>query len=166
MLLLNEKYPWEDAVMPLGNHTWNLGDITSDIYFDRLTRQDGPDVPFIRLIMMINGNKLARAVYGLRVVAYGALAELAYGHLQKSSRIGIEGHIQVRERANNQGVVFEIVADRIEFIRNIDYARGYETIAMLKSRERIKPQEGRDLQSLLAITCGYSEGDDNLVTVY
>jgi hypothetical protein len=36
---------------------------------------------------------------------------------------------------------------------------------MLKSRERIKPQEGRDWQSLLAITCGYSEGDDDLVTV-
>ena len=31
----------EEPVMPLGNHTWNLGDITGDIYFDRLTRQDG-----------------------------------------------------------------------------------------------------------------------------
>jgi hypothetical protein len=151
--------------MPLGNHTWNLGDITGDIYFDKHPNKEGVEIPFIRLIMMINGSLLAKPVYGLRIVAYGALAELAFGHLQKSSRIGVEGHIQMRERGNNLPPVFEIVADHIEFIRNIDYERGSQVIETLKARERIQPQRGMNWQTLSTITCGYSEGDENLVIV-
>jgi hypothetical protein len=151
--------------MPLGNQTWNLGDITGDIYFDRLHPKSGPDIPYIRLILMINGNRFVRPVYGLRVVAYGALAELAYGHLQKGSRIGVEGHIQMRERANNLPPVFKVVADHIEFIRNIDYERGNEVITALKNQGRLKPQEGLDITTLSTLTCGYSEGDETLVVV-
>ncbi len=82
--------------MPLGNFTWNIGDINGDIYFDKHTNQKGEEVPFIRLVMICNGSAHAKPLYGLRIVAYGALAEMAYGYLKKGSRIGVEGHIQQR----------------------------------------------------------------------
>jgi hypothetical protein len=71
----------------------------------------------------------------------------------------------MRERGNNLPPVFEIVADHIEFIRNIDYERGSQVIDTLKARERIQPQRGINWQALSTITCGYSEGDENLVIV-
>lgn len=151
--------------MSLGNHTWNIGDINGDIYFDKHTNQKGEEVPFIRLLMICNGTVQAKPVYGLRIVAYGALAEMAYGFLKKGSRIGVEGHIQQRDRGNELPPVFEIVADHIEFIRHIDYERGSQVIETLKERNRVKPQRGTNWQSIPEITCGYSEGDDNLVTV-
>lgn len=151
--------------MPLGNHTWNIGDINGDIYFDKHTNKEGLEVPFIRLLMICNGTAQAKPIYGLRIVAYGALAEMAYGFLKKGSRIGVEGHIQQRDRGNNLPPVFEIVADHIGFIRHIDYERGSQVIESLKARDRVKPPRGMNLQTIPEITCGYSEGDENSVTV-
>jgi len=151
--------------MPLGNHTWNIGDINGDIYFDKHTNKEGLEVPFIRLLMICNGTAQAKPIYGLRIVAYGALAEMAYGFLKKGSRIGVEGHIQQRDRGNNLPPVFEIVADHIEFIRHIDYERGSQVIESLKARDRVKPPRGVNWQTIPEITCGYSEGDENSVTV-
>jgi hypothetical protein len=151
--------------MPLGNHTWNIGDINGDIYFDKHTNKEGLEVPFIRLLMICNGTAQAKPIYGLRIVAYGALAEMAYGFLKKGSRIGVEGHIQQRDRGNNLPPVFEIVADHIEFIRHIDYERGSQVIESLKARDRVKPSRGMNWQTIPEITCGYSEGDENSVTI-
>lgn len=151
--------------MPLGNHTWNIGDINGDIYFDKHTNKEGLEVPFIRLLMICNGTAQAKPIYGLRIVAYGALAEMAYGFLKKGSRIGVEGHIQQRDRGNNLPPVFEIVADHIEFIRHIDYERGSQVIESLKARDRVKPPHGVNWHTIPEITCGYSEGDESSVTV-
>lgn len=151
--------------MPLGNFTWNIGDINGDIYFDKHTNQRGEEVPFIRLVMICNGTTNIKPLYGLRIVAYGALAEMAYGYLKKGSRIGVEGHIQQRDRGNDLPPVFEIVADHIEFIRNIDYERGSQVLETLKARERVKPARGLNWKSMCEITCGYSEGEENYVTV-
>ncbi|TLM99998.1 single-stranded DNA-binding protein [bacterium] len=151
--------------MPLGNHTWNIGDINGDIYFDKHTNKEGLEVPFIRLLMICNGTAQAKPIYGLRIVAYGALAEMAYGFLKKGSRIGVEGHIQQRDRGNNLPPVFEIVADHIEFIRHIDYERGSQVIESLKARDRVEPSRGMNWHTIPEITCGYSEGDENIVTV-
>jgi len=83
---------------------------------------------------MIEGSPGAKPVKGLRILVYGTLAELVFAHVQKGSRIGVEGHIQLRYRPNIQTPVFEIVAERVEFIRNIDYERGKPVIADLKQR--------------------------------
>jgi hypothetical protein len=120
--------------MAQGNFTWQRGDLTGDIYFDYLHPQNQEPLPYLRMYLMIDGSPDAKPVKGLRVLVYGTLAELVYGHVQKGSRIGVEGHIQMRNRPNTTTPVFEIVAERIEFIRNIDYERGKQTVAELKQQ--------------------------------
>ena len=144
--------------MAIGNVSWNRGDITSDIYYDHIIKEGKPDLPVVRLIMMIDGFGEVKSVMGLRIVAYGALAELAYGHLQKSSRIGVEGHIQIREREDVSTPAFEIVADHIEFIRNIDYGKGSQVVAALRDRKMIQPLPGLEWASISEIACGTMRG--------
>ena len=120
--------------MAQGNFVWQRGDITGDIYFDHIRPREGEPIPFVRLYLMVDGTREARPVKGLRVMVYGGLAELVYGHVQKGSRIGVEGHIQLRYRPNNPTPVFEIVAERVEFLRNIDFERGSQVIAEMRKR--------------------------------
>ena len=124
--------------MAQGNMTWHRGDLTGDIYFDYLHLKGGQTIPYIRLYLMVDGTPEAKPIKGLRILAYGMLAEVVYGHVQKGSRIGIEGHVQLRYRPNHPTPVFEIVAERIEFIRNIDYERGKKMIEELKGRDKGK----------------------------
>jgi hypothetical protein len=58
------------------NLAWIKGDITSDIYYD-IFHLDSKDGQHIRLYRMIKGLVGAAAVKGVRVCAYGPLAELA-----------------------------------------------------------------------------------------
>lgn len=122
--------------MAQGNFIWTRGDITGDIYFDYLHPNNADPIPYIRLYLMIDGTPEAKPVRGLRILVYGALAELVFGHVQKGSRIGVEGHVQLRQRPNIPTPVFEIVAERVEFIRNIDYERGKQIVAELKARQK------------------------------
>jgi len=52
--------------MAQGNFTWHRGDITGDIYYDYLRPPSGEKIPFIRLYMMIDGNRDAKPVRGTR----------------------------------------------------------------------------------------------------
>jgi hypothetical protein len=104
------------------NLTWIKGDITGDIYFD-IFHLDSKDVQYLRLYLMIKGVVRSVAVKGLRVCVYGPLAELVYGHVRKGSRLGVIGHIQ--QRTTREGkMVFEIVAEEVEFLRNIEWEAG------------------------------------------
>ena len=58
-------------------------------------------------------------------------------HVQKGSRIGVEGHIQMRERPNTTSPTFEVVAEHVEFIRHIDYERGNQVMEELKARGKL-----------------------------
>lgn len=136
--------------MAQGNLTWHRGDITGDIYFDYLRPLNHDPIPYVRLYLMVEGSPVSKPVKGLRVLVYGTLAELVYGHLQKGSRIGVEGHIQLRYRPNNTTPVFEVVAEKIEFIRNIDYERGKQVIAELKQREK-RNSAASDLEMITQI---------------
>ena len=131
-----------------GNFTWQRGDITGDIYFDHLRPENQDPVPYLRLYLMIDGSPEAKPVKGLRVLVYGTLAELVYGHVQKGSRIGVEGHIQMRNRPNTPTPVFEVVAERVEFIRNIDYERGKQVVAELKQRGKRNGSAASDLEMI------------------
>jgi len=145
--------------MAQGNFTWHRGDITGDIYFDYLRPPSGERIPFIRLYMMIDGNRDAKPVRGLRIMAYGNLAEILYGHVQKGSRIGVEGHIQMRERPNSTSPTFEVVAEHVEFIRHIDYERGNQVMEELKGRG--KGQGTAMLGSPTPFDISFAEGTGN-----
>ncbi len=144
--------------MAQGNITWHRGDITGDIYFDYLRPPAGERIPFIRLYMMIDGNRDAKPVRGLRIMAYGNLAEILYGHVQKGSRIGVEGHVQMRERPNSPSPTFEIVAEHVEFIRNIDYERGNQMMEELKARGSLPG--AKSVANPTALEIIYAEGNN------
>ena len=123
--------------MARNNLAWVKGDITGDIYFDIL-HLDSKDVQYLRLYLMVKGVFGAAAVKGLRVCIYGPLAELVYGHVRKGSRLGVIGHIQQRKTRKGE-MVFEIVADEIEFLRNIDWEAGERIRKDLVQRGLIRP---------------------------
>lgn len=125
--------------MARANSVVLMGDITSDIYYDVFT-QNGKAVPFLRVYLMINGSPEAKEVKGLRVVFYGYLAELSEAHLQKGSRLLVQGHIQMR-RAPNGKPTFEIVAEEAEYLRNITWERGQKRREELAAEGRKQPEK-------------------------
>ncbi len=122
--------------MARNNHCYIKGDITGDIYYDVL-KLGGKDVQFLRLYLMMKGVEGAAAVKGLRVCVYGPAAELTYGHVRKGSRIAVIGHLQSRD--TNSGKVIEIVAEEIDFLRNIDWETGERTRLDLVRRGLLRP---------------------------
>ena len=114
--------------MARNNQVKVKGNLTGDIYYDVLQNKAGQSTPFMRFYLMINAERGVNEVRGLRVLCYGKLAEYAEAHLQKGSKVIVDGHIQMRtikNGGNNGGnVVFEIVADDIDFVQHIDWERG------------------------------------------
>ncbi len=123
--------------MARNNLTWIKGDITGDVYYDVL-RLDSQDVQYLRLYLMVKGVIGAAGVKGLRICVYGPLAELVYGHVRKGSRLGVIGHIQ--QRTTHQGkMVFEVVAEEVEFLRNIEWEAGERVRKDLVQRGLLRP---------------------------
>ena len=85
---------------------------------------------------------------------YGLLAELTYAHVQKGSRIFVEGHVQTRMRRNNEMIV-EVVAEDVDFIRNIDYDRGNRVAEELRSRGMFNAVNASGQNQLTSISLGY-----------
>ena len=130
--------------MARNNLTWIKGDITGDIHHDNF-HLDSKDVQYLRLYLMIKGVVGTAAVKGLRVhVSHGPLAELVYGHVRKGSRLGVIGHIQ--QRTTREGkMVFEIVAEEVEFLRNIEWEAGARVRQDLVERGLFRPSHnGKD----------------------
>jgi single-stranded DNA-binding protein len=124
--------------------TWNnsvavIGDITGDIYYDILQINNKP-VPFLRVYMVINASGESREVKGLRIVFYGAKAELAEAYLQIGSRILVQGHLQLRKDRRNV-VVVEVVSEHIYYIRNFDGGRGSQRLKELKLSGKLDQDE-------------------------
>ncbi len=139
--------------MAQSNHVSVKGDITGDIYYDVL-EIDGKEMPYLRLYMMINGSREAYPVKGLRICMYGLLAELTYAHVQKGSRIFVQGHLQTRLRRNNDLVV-EIVAEEVDFLRNIDYERGNRAAEELRQKGLYNKVSQADQSQLGSVSIGY-----------
>jgi single-stranded DNA-binding protein len=139
--------------MAQSNHVSVKGDITGDIYYDILDIGE-KQTTYLRLYMMINGSREAHPVKGLRICMYGLLAELTYGHVHKGSRIFVEGHVQTRTRRNGD-VTVEVVAEDVDFIRNIDYERGNRVIEDLKRRGLFNTVNKGGTNELTSISMGY-----------
>ena len=89
------------------------------------------------MLLFLKAVEGSASVEGLRVVVYGPLAELTYGHVQKGSRIAVFGHIQ--QRIHNGNLFFEIVAEEIQYIRNVDWERGEQIRMDLVRRGELHP---------------------------
>jgi single-stranded DNA-binding protein len=129
--------------MARNNRVSVQGDLTGDIHYD-VIQKEGRAIPFLRVYMMINNSSTAGEVRGLRVMFYGLLAEEAEAHLQKGSRIEVEGHLQIR-RIPDEGVSVEVAAEDVDYIRNITWERGAKRLAEMaavgKKRPRLDPVE-------------------------
>jgi single-stranded DNA-binding protein len=129
--------------MARNNRVSVQGDLTGDIHYD-VIQKDGRGIPFLRVYMMINNSSTAGEVRGLRVMFYGLLAEEAEAHLQKGSRIEVEGHLQIR-RIPDEGISVEVAAEDVDYIRNITWERGAKRLAEMaaagKKRPRLDPVE-------------------------
>ena len=123
--------------MARNNHVFLVGDLSGNIRFDVL-RLGEEDVQYLRINLFVKPLEGTSKVTGLPVVMYGPLAELVYGHIQSGSRIAVMGHIQQRTTTKGFKSV-EIVAEEVQFIRNIDWERGEEVRKTLVSRGQLRP---------------------------
>ena len=80
------------------------------------------------------------------MVFYGILAELAEAHLQKGSRIEVEGHLQIRQ-VKNEGIVVEVVGEDVDFIRNVDWEKGRKRYAEMVAAGKIQQAQEEDVVS-------------------
>lgn len=129
-----------NAFMARNNHCSLKGDLAGDIYFD-VFQLNGENVSYVRFYMFIKGTAGASTVKFLRVCAYGPLADLAYGYLKKGSRVHVLGHVQTRQTRKGQ-FVFEVVAEEIDFLRNIDWERGENVRRDLVARGVLRRSRG------------------------
>lgn len=139
--------------MARGNHVSVKGDITGDIFYDIMAHK-GKQVYYLRLYMMVKGGPESCEVRGLRICMYGLLAEITRAHVEKGSRIFVEGHIQIRNRPTGYPV-FEIVAEEIDFIRNIDYDRGSRVIDDLRKRGLFNAMNPNNANHLATVSVGH-----------
>jgi len=100
------------------NRIFLVGNITGDIYYDRL-RIKGTERPFLRLILM---SSRPRFVGGMRVVLWDEMAELFFPYLQRGSEIAAVGHLQTRE--HKEKLVHEIDATNLILLRKVNWEFG------------------------------------------
>lgn len=95
-----------------------LGNLSSDIYYDRL-RIAGKERYLLRLLLYTDRPLRLR---GLRVVLWDDLARLYFPYLNKGSEVAVVGGLTNR-RFRGQ-VVTEVEAEHLVLLRNIDWEHG------------------------------------------
>lgn len=100
------------------NRLFLVGNITGDIYFDRLLIK-GSERPFLRIILM---SSRPRVIGGMRVVLWDQQAELFHPYLQRGSEVAVVGALQTREFKGK--VIYEIEASNLILLRNINQEFG------------------------------------------
>ena len=100
------------------NRIFIVGNITGDIYYDRLLIKREKR-PFLRLILM---SSRPRYVGGMRVVLWDEMAELFFPYLQRGSEVAVIGHLQTR--THKEKLVHEIEATNIILLRKVNWEFG------------------------------------------
>jgi single-stranded DNA-binding protein len=100
------------------NRVFLVGNITGDIYYDRLLIKQ-VERPFLRLILM---SSRPRYVGGMRIVLWDEMAELFFPYLQKGSEIAVIGQLQTRE--HKEKLIYEVEASNLVLLRHINWEYG------------------------------------------
>ncbi len=122
--------------MARSNEVKLKGIVKDDIYYDTIER-NGKTIQFLRFLLNLPGSKEAKEVKGMRVLAYGTLAEYIEAHIQPGSYVQIVGHIQIR--STQKGLAVEAVVEDIDFIQRIDWERGRRKYSELQAIGMIPP---------------------------
>jgi single stranded DNA-binding protein len=109
------------------------GNLAYDPFFDYLQGKDG-ETPFTRFALAVDRQppRTAGPADHLLVVVYGNLAERVHPYLRKGSEISVEGWLRARAGVNHHGEqmrITEVVAEDVEFIRNINWDEGNASAA-------------------------------------
>ena len=109
------------------------GNLAYDPFFDYLEGKEG-ETPFTRFALAVDRQppRPAGPADHLLVVVYGDLAERVHPYLRKGSEVTVKGWIRAREGVNHHGEpmrVVEVVAEDVEFIRNINWEQGEASAA-------------------------------------
>lgn len=114
-----------------------LGNISSNIYFDRIM-VNGKERPMLRLIIFSKSRKGETQVRHLRIMLWDELALLYYPYLKTGSEIIVKGSLVSRTRVTslpsqngkkprtNKEIIYEIKAEQLLLLRKIDWMRGEE----------------------------------------
>jgi single-stranded DNA-binding protein len=100
------------------NRVFLVGNLTGDIYFDRLLIK-GVERPFLRVILMASR---PRVISGMRIVLWDEKAECYFPYLQRGSEIAVSGFLQSRQFKGK--LVHEIEAINMILLRNINWEQG------------------------------------------
>ncbi len=100
------------------NRVFVVGNITSDIYFDRFLMK-GENRSYLRLILMA---ERPRSVGGMRIVIWDKKTELYFPYLKKGSELAVIG--QFESRKYKEQWIHEVVSENLLLLRNIDWERG------------------------------------------
>ncbi|MBM3125281.1 MAG: single-stranded DNA-binding protein [Chloroflexi bacterium] len=100
------------------NRVFLVGNLTGDIYFDRLLIK-GTERSFLRVILMASR---PRVISGMRIVLWDEKAELYFPYLQRGSEIAVSGFLQSRQFKGK--LVHEIEAVNLILLRNINWEQG------------------------------------------
>jgi len=128
------------------NRIFIVGNITGDIYYDRLLIKSEKR-PFLRLILM---SSRPRFVGGMRVVLWDEMAELFFPYLQRGSEIAVIGHLQTRE--HRAKLVHEIEATNLILLRKVNWEFG--------EQERLRRNVGKPPASANNVFVIGELGDD------
>ena len=109
------------------------GNLAYDPFFDYLTNKRG-ETPFTRFALAVDRRppRPAGPADHLLVVVYGNLAEHVHPYLRRGSEVAVTGWLRARKGVNHHGEpmrVVEVVAEDVEFIRNINWEQGEAAIA-------------------------------------
>jgi single-stranded DNA-binding protein len=100
------------------NRVFVVGNITSDIYFDRFLMH-GEKRSYLRLILMA---EKPRSVRGMRIVIWDKKAELYFPYLKRGSELAVIGQFESRKYKDQW--IHEVVSESLLLLRNIDWERG------------------------------------------
>ncbi len=122
--------------MARNNFVFEYGEVTENIYYDVLKR-DGKSTHYLRMHLFVSRTSDAPLLRGLRVCIYGWDAVWIKDAIMQGSKVAIMGHIQRRMHDNHS--IFEIVAEDVQLLFNVNWERGMETRKSLVEKGYLLP---------------------------
>ncbi len=128
--------------MARNNSCQHVVDITGDIQYSYVLTGD-KRLPFLRMFGFVKPTVGTQGVDGMRIVAYGPLAELIYAHVRKGSRLFTITHVQRRVVVDKE--LIEFVVEECQFLRNVDWEAGESKRRELVARGELRsPYKNHD----------------------
>jgi hypothetical protein len=127
-------------------------------YFGETNMVKEKKIPFARFYGHIPEADGVRPINGIKFVAYGYRAELAYACIEQGTKAFVFCHLQTREEFGK--VVVEFVMDDIQYIKNFNEEEGRKKRLELVARGILRPNFGDSLDSETGAEAGSEEQDE------